>query len=370
MSMESQSTGGGVRYTLNHTGGSRIERNTGGFTKKKRNYDYEIDKLRKDNQLLKESLKEKENKIQELRNALDEITRMSASELAAKERSLVKKDRAHLQLKRQLDSAKAEHVRTKEASQGKLELLQRERKEMVRALHSIASQCTKARTLVEPVYGREEVFPKKVEPWLSLTYDSDYVPSPKRTGRSTLGSTGGRHAHRPGLSSKALPFQGAGVPLVAELLSLVEQTCTKYAEQSKAVAGYKSSVRELKQELKEAREESGDLSEMVDIVVDEVREGSVQRDLDGLPPEPETSGCSNQVKLKLVHKQLKAFNALDAEVSEKCRTFETQALELEFYAKLHGKLVKQAVYDSLNATGNGLELSPNKSPRKGSEKQQ
>ena len=52
----------------------------------------------------------------------------------------------------------------------------------------------------------------------------------------------------------------------------------------------------------------------------------------------------------MVHKQLQAFNSGYDEVSERCKTFETQATELEFYAKLHGKLVKQAVYDSISPT--------------------
>ena len=271
---------------------------------------------------------------------MDEIKRLSTSELGEMKRALVKKDRQHVQLKRQLASASAEQTRTKEVSLQKVDLLQRERKELVRALHSIGSHCTSARSTVEPVYGREEVLPKKVEPWLSLTYDGEYVPSPRtRSGRSTISR---------GMSMKTLPFNGAGTPLLDELVSLVEDTTTKYVSQSKLVSGITAERRQLKEQLKAKTEENGELTEWVNIVMEEVREGNRQR---GMEDDPGTSEFSDRVKLKIIHKQLKTFNSRDEEISQKCKDLETQAVELQFYAKLHGKLVQQAVYDTLTASG-------------------
>ena len=66
----------GFGFTMESTGKSSrysTARSTS-TTKKRRNYDYEIDKLKKTNQLQKESLQEKNKKIQELSNALDEVS--------------------------------------------------------------------------------------------------------------------------------------------------------------------------------------------------------------------------------------------------------------------------------------------------------
>ena len=259
--------------------------------------------------------------------------------------------RAHRQNVKDGEQIRLKAYRTAESkdrllavSRDKIELLQRERSELVRALHAIASHCTKARATVSPVYGREEVFPKKVEPWLSLTYDAQFVCSPKKRARSR------------GLLTKTLPFNGAGKVLLAELTSLVEQQATNYIDQSRAISSIKSSNAELEQSLEEKARETEEITEVVDMLVDEVREGNRQRQMDD--ELPSTSGCTERTKLNLIYKQLKAFNSRFEEVSNKCNTFETTAVELEFYAKLHGKLVQQAVYEhSLSASGKAKALA-------------
>ena len=87
---------GRLGFTLDSTNRSSVSRATmstarGTGSLKKRtakSLDYELDKARKDNQLLREALQAKEAKIQELRSALDEIKRLSTSELGEATRAL------------------------------------------------------------------------------------------------------------------------------------------------------------------------------------------------------------------------------------------------------------------------------------------
>ncbi len=358
------SLGNSMATTGRSTGRFSTGRSSRGQTKKKpRNYEYELDKLRKENQLQKEALQEKERKIQELSGALDEMKRLSSSELETMQRAFYQLVKKEEQDRLKAYTAATEQDRVIAAAKKKAAALQRERGELVRALYAVAAECTKARAFAEPVYGREEVFPKKVEPWLALSFDKDFVPSPRKAkgGRSSLRSSAGSSASASGAGSlrsptphhhlgRTLPFNGAGTVLLGELASLVQQTCTKYVEQGKVVQGLRAQVAEARSDLKRGEEQSGEVDAVVAAMLEEVREGSRQRGLTDFPSTAEIEGCSNQTKLSFTLKQLKAFNSRFDEVNDRCKTFETQAVELEFYAKLHGKLVQQAYHEQATST--------------------
>ena len=143
----------------------------------------------------------------------------------------------------------SERDRGKEQAQAKLDVLKRERRECVRALHSVASHCVRARNQAEPVYGREEVFPKKVEPWLQMTYDAEFTggsPRKSRGGRSTLRGQS-HHTH------KTLPFRGAGKPLVEELVALCGRVCEGYAREAEEARRLRSECKALRRDLEESR---------------------------------------------------------------------------------------------------------------------
>eukprot|EP00215_Chloropicon_roscoffensis_P007054 CAMPEP_0197503970 /NCGR_PEP_ID=MMETSP1312-20131121/3121_1 /TAXON_ID=464262 /ORGANISM="Genus nov. species nov., Strain RCC2335" /LENGTH=357 /DNA_ID=CAMNT_0043050749 /DNA_START=87 /DNA_END=1160 /DNA_ORIENTATION=+ len=348
---------GRLGFTLDSTNRSSVSRasmstarGTGSLKKRTaKSLDYELDKARKDNQLLREALQAKEAKIQELRSALDEIKRLSTSELGEATRALAKREREKVQLKRQLASSVSERDRGKEQAQAKLDVLKRERRECVRALHSVASHCVRARNQAEPVYGREEVFPKKVEPWLQMTYDAEFTggsPRKSRGGRSTLRGQS-HHTH------KTLPFRGAGKPLVEELVALCGRVCEGYAREAEEARRLRSECKALRRDLEESREDRGGLAEAVDGCLARVADGRESRGMDPLPKEAES--CSDGTKLRMVSDAVLEFTERDREVRRRCDASEAQALELEFYAKLHGKLVKQAIVENLSPTKEAAE---------------
>ena len=356
---------------MRSTGTGTLLRGTSKASATKKRRDYEIDKLRKETQLLKEALNQKDRKIQQTNNALDEIKRLSTSELEEMRRALTKVQKSNQAYKRQLACFGTEQDRVKAASQQKVEKLQRERSELVRALHSISTHCTKAlkqqqqqqqqqqsssastptREWQKDVDGereREEVFPKKVEPWLSLNYDPEAMPK-KKSGRRFF--------------VKPLP---SGRVLVSELVSRIEQITKSHAEQSGTIEALKRSRSQVKQDLEERTREKEDMSEIVDLMVEEMRtrakrskqesqdqkaHGQVDHDKDKDHDFPSTSGYTESKKLRLIHSQMKSLHSQLEEVSERSKSFETQAVELEFYAKLHGKLVQQVYEHTLTSSG-------------------
>ena len=69
----------------------------------------------------------------------------------------------------------------------------------------------------------------------------------------------------------------------------------------------------------------------------------------------EAESCPDGTKLRMVSDAVLEFTERDREVRRRCDASEAQALELEFYAKLHGKLVKQAIVENLSPTKEAAE---------------
>ena len=367
-------TEGGVRYdvsgpiattTITTTTTPKSTLRSKGTTKKRRkekdlkDLTYEIDKLRKDNQLQKEALQEKDKRIEELNKKLKEIKRLGTRELDEMRRAHVKIQKSNHAYERRIASSVSEQERIKTVSQNKINKLERERRELVKALHAVASHVLKTSNRSSVYVEREEIFPKKVEPWLSLTYDPEALPMRKKSGRRSQ-------------FVKPLPFNGSGKVLVSELVSRIDQITSEYSEQKGKIDSLKASMSGMKQELKEKKKEHNGVADVISLMLDEVRQGSHHKfsedeegqmkeeaiQLSFLVDNPSTSGYSQTKMLRLISGRMQDLRLTLDKVTKRSKDFETQALELEFYAKLHGKLVQKTLYETM--TSPNKTTSPNK----------
>ncbi|KAK3251381.1 hypothetical protein CYMTET_39285 [Cymbomonas tetramitiformis] len=274
---------------------------------------------------LKENCDQQAQQIHEQAQALEEIRREGQSELADSFRHNYAAERRAATMQARLGAAAADQERAFAAAANQLEALRRERDTLAEALAAVAEaavggpEMTPADVNAENALARAEgadPLPRRPDAWLRFQYSS----TPSHGFRDRMGGEGER----------------AVAALVAAIARLKRHRDEALGRDNSAV----KQVEQLRSVISRVDEEYQNVANMVEAVEVEMEKLKNMRNIPPLPAVQLKKGLPG--RLAAVHHVARMLVPDLQQAEAETKKMSAQLLELDFYSKLHVKLVEQA----------------------------
>ena len=296
--------------------------------------DREVSNLQKQCIGQKEEISKQRGTIETLLQALEEIKREGDADLNEAKKVIVQAERKNLAMERQVEAVANEQEKNITEATGRLQGLQAERNRLAEALAIISvvtiggqaalngespnPQTIKKEAEAARAEGAEPL-PRQPEAWLNFSYGSS-------TGRKPRGRT-----------SRTMPYGGDGERALASLVSAVSRLHRTKSEAGQKLEATEREKKRLQKSMTRMTREYQAVTDMIETVEKETSKIKKERKLAGVIPSSEKSGLA--ARLSAVYNILNRLNLELASFQDDNARLKAKVLELDFYSKLHVKLI-------------------------------
>lgn len=314
--------------------------------------DKEIKRLRKLCVVQQEQISKESSHITALSQALEEVKREGIAELNEARKTFSQLERRSIQVQRQAGAATAEQERALEEASAQIVSLRAERDRLAEALGVISAVTVGGRAALrgempDPHTIKQEAEAAKAEgaeplprnpgAWLKFSYataagKSKDVPTPAVPARKR-GAVGSR---RP--PARTAPYGGDGERALTALVAAVSRLHMKREVTQKQCSAASMRSEKLSAALDKMHREFQAVEVVVEAVERETGEIKRARKLAGVAPSGVSSGLSG--RLTAASSILRRVNVEFDAFQEENKRLRAQVLELDFYSKLHDKVIE------------------------------
>ena len=314
--------------------------------------DKEIKRLRKLCVVQQEQISKESSHITALSQALEEVKREGIAELNEARKIFSQLERRSIQVQRQAGAATAEQERALEEASAQIVSLRAERDRLAEALGVISAVTVGGRAALrgempDPHTIKQEAEAAKAEgaeplprnpgAWLKFSYataagKSKDVPAPAVPARKR-GAVGSR---RP--PARTAPYGGDGERALTALVAAVSRLHTKREDTQKQCSAASMRSEKLSAALDKMHREFQAVEVVVEAVERETGEIKRARKLAGVAPSGVSRGLSG--RLTAASSILRRVNVEFDAFQEENKRLRAQVLELDFYSKLHDKVIE------------------------------
>jgi len=314
--------------------------------------DKEIKRLRKLCVVQQEQISKESQHIRALSVALEEVKREGIAELNEARKTFMQLERRSAEVQRQAGAATAEQERALEDASMQIVSLRAERDRLAEALGVISAVTVGGRAALrgempDPHTIKQEAEAAKAEgaeplprnpgAWLKFSYTtvvgkSKDAAAPTKPARKRA-ALGGR---RP--PARTAPYGGDGERALTALVAAVSRLHTKREDTQKQCSAANARSEKLSAALAKMRREFESVEAVVENVERETGDIKRARKLAGVAPSGVASGLSG--RLTSVSSILRRVNVEFDAFQDENRRLRAQVLELDFYSKLHDKVIE------------------------------
>ena len=314
--------------------------------------DKEIKRLRKLCVVQQEQISKESQHIRALSAALEEVKREGIAELNEARKTFMQLERRSAEVQRQAGAATAEQERALEDASMQIVSLRAERDRLAEALGVISAVTVGGRAALrgempDPHTIKQEAEAAKAEgaeplprnpgAWLKFSYTtlvgkSKDAAAPTKPARKRA-AVGGR---RP--PARTAPYGGDGERALTALVAAVSRLHTKREDTQKQCSAANARSEKLSAALAKMRREFDSVEAVVENVERETGDIKRARKLAGVAPSGVASGLSG--RLTSVSSILRRVNVEFDAFQDENKRLRAQVLELDFYSKLHDKVIE------------------------------
>ena len=314
--------------------------------------DKEIKRLRKLCVVQQEQISKESSHITALSQALEEVKREGIAELNEARKTFSQLERRSIQVQRQAGAATAEQERALEEASAQIVSLRAERDRLAEALGMISTVTVGGRAALrgempDPHTIKQEAeaakavgaepLPRNPGAWIKFSYATAAVkskdaPAPAVPARKR----GAFSSRRP--PARTAPYGEDGERALTALVAAVSRLHTKREDTQKQCSAASMRSEKLSAALDKMHREFQAVEVVVEAVERETGEIKRARKLAGVAPSGVSSGLSG--RLTAASSILRRVNVEFDAFQEENKRLRAQVLELDFYSKLHDKVIE------------------------------